>query len=331
MTIVVLYCYMVDDWKPRLEKQLQRTRSCSLYDEVDQFHLVVTDTSGNQKNEIENILIGYPKIVLEYHTRNLYEAHALCKVDLLARTFEDSKILYFHTKGVSNKYKNLLTNDIYDLKIESIKCWGEILEYFLIDKWKECVLKLNDYDTVGARNVNNWWWGNFWWSTSQHIKRNVPFESFFGGSRWQCESWLHESNDNISNIKYFECYPFMYDPYYSILPKYFYDGTDLSELLLEIISAEFGYFAEQRDEGMALSHNTDKTIDVTSKVKELVNLQLNKTIDFFPNQCLSDQQLDPAPGIPKCLRIRFKTNFDNKIYTLTSYLCNKIQYGKVLL
>ena len=35
---------------------------------------------------------------------------ALSKVDKIARTYDNCKILYFHTKGVSNKYKDLISN-----------------------------------------------------------------------------------------------------------------------------------------------------------------------------------------------------------------------------
>jgi hypothetical protein len=170
MVIVVLYCFMVDDWEIRLSDQLKRMKSSSLYDESNEIHLVVTDINNNQKDKVDSLLGEYQKISLDYTTRNWYEGHALSKVDNIARTYDDCKILYFHTKGVSNKYKDLISNDYYNLKVEGIKCWKELMEYFLIDNWKDCIKKLDEYDTVGVNNVNNWWWGNFWWSNSKHIK-----------------------------------------------------------------------------------------------------------------------------------------------------------------
>jgi hypothetical protein len=199
------------------------------------------------------------------------------------------------------------------------------MEYFLIDNWKDCVKKLDEYDTVGVNNVNNWWWGNFWWSNSKHINNNIPFEQYFGGSRWQCESWLHESNSNINDIKYFQFHPFSYDPYYSILPKYFYDNTDISNLEIKIIDAKFGYFAEQRDEGRGLSENNDNIVDVTNEVIELLKLSDNKTFDFFPEQSFTGNH--PYKGNDKSIRILFKTNIDpEKTYTLTSFYLNKLKH-----
>lgn len=325
MVIVVLYCFMVDDWEIRLSDQLKRMKSSSLYDESNEIHLVVTDINNNQKDKVDSLLDEYQKISLDYTTRNWYEGHALSKVDNIARTYDDCKILYFHTKGVSNKYKDLISNDYYNLKVEGIKCWKELMEYFLIDNWKDCVKKLDEYDTVGVNNVNNWWWGNFWWSNSKHIKNNKPFNEYFTGSRWGCESWLHESNYNIENIKYYQFYPFSYDPYYSILPKYFYDGTNISDIKIKVLDAKFGYFAEQRDEGRGLSENKDNVIDVTNKTIELLKLSDNKEFNFNPNELLIDNH--QYHGNDKSIRILFKTNIDpEKTYTLTSFYLNKLKH-----
>jgi hypothetical protein len=300
-------------------------KSSLLYDESNEIHLVVTDINNNQKDKVDSLLGEYQKISLDYTTRNWYEGHALSKVDNIARTYDDCKILYFHTKGVSNKYKDLISNDYYNLKVEGIKCWKELMEYFLIDNWKDCIKKLDEYDTVGVNNVNNWWWGNFWWSNSKHIKNNKPFNEYFTGSRWGCESWLHESNYNIENIKYYQFYPFSYDPYYSILPKYFYDGTNISDIKIKVLDAKFGYFAEQRDEGRGLSENKDNVIDVTNKTIELLKLSDNKEFNFNPNELLIDNH--QYHGNDKSIRILFKTNIDpEKTYTLTSFYLNKLKH-----
>ena len=56
MIVVVLYCYMVDDWEDRLSKQLKRVKDSSLYNESNEFHLVVTDINNNtHKLETRNV------------------------------------------------------------------------------------------------------------------------------------------------------------------------------------------------------------------------------------------------------------------------------------
>ena len=62
MVIVVLYCFMVDDWEIRLSDQLKRMKSSSLYDESNEIHLVVTDINNNQKDKVDSLLGEYQKI-----------------------------------------------------------------------------------------------------------------------------------------------------------------------------------------------------------------------------------------------------------------------------
>ena len=50
-----------------------------------------------------------------------------------------------------------------------------------------------------------------------------------------------------------------------------------------IVKAEYGYFAEQRDEGRRLGDVETKTIDVTDTTKELVEQQNNKRIKLIRN------------------------------------------------
>lgn len=325
MIAVVYYCYTINDWEVRLNRQLDRIKSSGLYDSADELHIIITDTENNKKDLVEKILEKHPKFLLNYTTRNWYEGYAIKKVDELARSRNDYKILYIHAKGVFNKFRDVKSMQPDDLKISGINCWVEMMEYFLIDNWKECVQKLETFDTVGVTNVNRWWWGNFWWTKSSHVQKNAKFDDWFGGSRWQCESWLHESNSDIANINYHEMYHFQYDPVYSVIPKYFYNSSLESEIKIFTDSAEYGYFFEQRDEGNTLLHDKNLTVDVTESVSEKIK---NKTIYVGKNKnCCMDLLVnfhsphDPAYGTPKRLRINFRTNIDpeNK-YTITYFV-----------
>jgi hypothetical protein len=317
MITVVGFTYMINDWEERLSSQLKRIKVSKLYDNADELFLIVTDTSNEQEEKIKFLLNEYPKFVLKYFTHNWFEAHALSFIDELAREDKDRKILYFHTKGVFNKYKDFNSYELHDLKINGIKNWVEILEYFLIDRWDECIEKLNTNDTVGVTNSGKWWWGNFWWTTSDHIKKNIPFKSFFSGSRWSCEAWLHESNTDVNNIKFFEFFHFSFHPYYTILPKYFYDGTDLSDLEINVIDAKYGYFAQQTDEGRNLDSSVDLVCDVTDIIKSSVKKENYKNFKFNIPSIINE---DPAQGLLKSLRIVYSTNIDPKnVYTLTTF------------
>ena len=114
MIAVVLYCYMINDWEPRLKRQINRLVNSGLYDAANELHLFVTDQSNGLKPYLEEILKDLPKIQLNYTNVNYGEGFlALSKVEELSMS-GDYKILYFHTKGVFNKYKNFQNKEIND-------------------------------------------------------------------------------------------------------------------------------------------------------------------------------------------------------------------------
>ena len=91
----------------------------------------------------------------------LYEFPTLNMLDEFS-VRHDYSILYIHTKGVSRTEK-------------SIADWRECLLYWNVERWKECVEKLNrGYDAVGINIVDKparHFQGNFWWANTEHIRR----------------------------------------------------------------------------------------------------------------------------------------------------------------
>ncbi len=324
MISIVYSCYMVNDWKDRALRQINRLKTSGLYDASDEIFFIATDPTANQEEELNSLLKDFSKIKIELHTRNWYEGFALKKVDFLGRNSEvPKKILYFHSKGVFNVYKNFATEEKDELKIKSVASWVDAMEYFLIDNWKLCVDKLDEFDTVGTSIYAYWYWGNFWWANSDYIKTNVPFNDYFGGSRWQCESWLHDSNSNREGIKFYEFYHFNYNPFYTFIPSYIYENNDKSDLRFSILEAKYGYFAQQLDEGRGLEILEDRVVDVTQQTIDVnVSRTENTNIILYPEELTSE---DPCPGVPKNLRVKFKTNKDDIIYEVTSYFSNPIK------
>lgn len=316
MIVVVFYCYMINDWEDKLKRQIKRLSTSGLYDAAGEIYLYVSDISGELRSRVESLLIDFPKIKLDYSTRNYGEGVlALSKVDELGKS-GDYKILYFHTKGVFNKYKNFQTKEINELKIKGVDSWVEMLEYYLIDNWKTCVEKLDEYHTVGVGNYGGWWWGNFWWARSDHIKNNQEFRDFHGGCRWRAEAWLHDSNNNKNQIKYFELNHYSYDNYYSVIPEYFYK-KDL-DFDVNITRAELGYFGEQRDEGRP-APGGKMVADVTNETKNCLLKENNKWV-IKTRQVERSIKEDPAFGFQKTLRVKFRTNIDpENEYVMTSF------------
>lgn len=324
---VVLYCYTINDWKEKFENQILRIESSGLYEAADCIKVIIADVENN-KDYVLSITDKYSKIDLDYYTINYGSEYLGIKfVDDLART-GDYKILYFHTKGVFNKFKNFISKEIDHLKVKAVDSWVEKMHYFLLDNFKTCIEELNNKDVVGVTNISNWWWGNFWWATSDHIRKNIPFVKFYSGTRWSCEAWLFDSNTDKENIKYLELYHFEYDPHYSYIPKYFYDGSDISNIEINIIDAFYGFFYQQRDEGRGPSAEEDKIINVTEKIKDLLKEYENKRIVAYPGHDYLGVE-DPLPhNRDKCLRIKFSTNIDpEKEYIVSSIGSFKIDIG----
>lgn len=80
---------------------------------------------------------------------------------------EEFYVLYIHNKGAFTR-----TVGNYN--------WRKYMEYFCVEKWKECIDKLEEgYELVGAAYLDNdreddkahYFAGNFFWARSSYIKR----------------------------------------------------------------------------------------------------------------------------------------------------------------
>ena len=286
---IVYHCYLINDWKEIVTNQLARVKESGLYDATDLFFTTV-NCNEDQQNEFKNLLKDYNKIQIEFAQDKYYEYPGIKKVKDLGTEYDDLKILYFHAKGVSNKYKKRDESEVSEEKIKNIKAWKECLEYFIIDKWEENVEKLNSFDNVGVTCNANWFWGNFWWTQSKHVKKtiDVTFET-----RWFYESWL---NYAIADYTAFEWYKFLYNPYVSFIDSDFYTRPDLTSLKIVLHKASYGFSNFEIDEGFHLYPLSERE-DVTEVFKEYLetknnnDLQISVNSDFFKS--------DPIPEYPK--------------------------------
>lgn len=313
---IVYYCWAINNWKERTTDIFERMKKSGLYDTADELYFIVADTE-NKREDIEQFISQYPKFVMEYEALNRGgEYRGIWKAEEIGRRKEAYNILYLHSKGVHNKFVDVRTKqDIHQLKIDGINCWTDTLTYFTVDKWKECVDKLNEgYDTAGTCNVYRWWWGNFWWASSRHIKKVRKFEP---GSRWDCEAWLHEGrpNEEWEHIKFHEQHKFAYNPYYTVLPRYLYDDTDKSNIKFIVHKAEYGCFNEQCDEGQPAPKQPN-VIDVTDKIKEL-STEYEIVYDEYQT---AFHQLHTCDGRNIATRIYFSTSREPDVeYVITTH------------
>lgn len=111
---------------------------------------------------------------------------------------DDTKMLYFHTKGVTSYLVNLSKDGIK--KHRHAHYWRNLLNWSVMTNWKICHDALDTYDTAGVdysttKNFN-FYTGNTWWTKASHLKRlDDP-----AGPEWNAR-WESLRNGNMKRVK----------------------------------------------------------------------------------------------------------------------------------
>ena len=107
----------------------------------------------------------------------------------------DDKFLYIHSKGITYNNNNI---NVYE--------WRTYMEYYLMNKHKECIELLDTYDTVGVNYLKDpfiHYGGNFWWCRGSYfltlpdIKTLITDEENQNGDKYlYTENYLGMNNPN---------------------------------------------------------------------------------------------------------------------------------------
>lgn len=100
-----------------------------------------------------------------------------------ARQDPHSLILYIHTKSASKA----------DGRRRVGEGWRRIMAYHTIERWRECVEALAEFDTVGSLlTVDPYphYSGNFFWSRASYMARLPMPAARWPGDRLYAEEWL---------------------------------------------------------------------------------------------------------------------------------------------
>jgi hypothetical protein len=176
---------------------------------------VVLSTHYNEQNfqQLKQSLVNQKNITYKHFNEEYkpwfeYTTCLELKKDC-RETKEEFCALYIHNKG---SYTRTSSNFL----------WRKYLEYFCIERWRDCYEKLSEgYETCGAgylreeENIPNYnfYAGNFFWAKSSYVNRckdlktppEVDFKSQFEGQdnlRYDLEYW-HGSG----KPKYFDLHP----------------------------------------------------------------------------------------------------------------------------
>ena len=206
-----------DLWKLMVDEQLKRiyrnglTESASIYCAIN----------GPQANRIAEYISIYDWLnVLDVSIdESEYEGFTLKRAYEEAHFNPDLKaVAYLHTKGISHMCG---VRDHYsDRKFRAVNSWRHQMEWGILDRWKEAVEKLDEYQVSGVNYCLDPWphmSGNFWWARADYLKTLIhPTRDRFPNDnrdfgpiqRMNFEKWI-----GLNNPKSFSFYnaPFSYD------------------------------------------------------------------------------------------------------------------------
>jgi len=146
------------------------------------------------------------KIINYSSDTQLFEKPTIKLLHLFSK-FNDCKILYLHTKGITNPSQNVMA-------------WVDYMLYFLVDNHKICIDLLDIFDTVGCNlqeQPKKHYSGNFWWADSSYIKNLNPI-NLDSDSRHDCEWFILNSPDG-EFIKPFCLFDSKIDHYQTYFPQ----------------------------------------------------------------------------------------------------------------
>jgi hypothetical protein len=190
---VFYHLYQINTWREIFEAQYARMQSSGLAEHVDYFHVGVNTSEFQSLPDLK-----IDSVVINSHVES--EADTLNALWNFCSIHPDYHVLYFHSKGVSHtalEFKTTIIN------------WVEYLEYFVIDRWRSCVLQLQTHDCAGTEWIPQHivelnsisschYAGNFWWANANYLASLDP--TFLYQSRHSPELWINTLSPNYYNF-----------------------------------------------------------------------------------------------------------------------------------
>ena len=195
---IFMHICTLEDWKEIFSDQIDTIKKSGLYDNVTLIHLGIL---GNINN-INDPIFNDPKFNILYVDSRceLFELNTINFIKYYCSKLDhEIYVLYLHTKGVRKAGNPEVT-----------KSWRKMMEYFLIDKYIECLHYIDIYDTLGCNIVNlncvdikdssinekhtMHYSGNFWWSKKTYIDKlpyiNIDLSKKSVNMRYKAENWI---------------------------------------------------------------------------------------------------------------------------------------------
>ena len=195
------HMYLKNDWKRIVTEQMNVLASSGLLSKADYVFCGVVCSKHYAKLIKIFIRNAFQQATKKIQTKTFDQLFKVCTT--MENHYEhftlnalreyglnnDAYVLYMHTKGSSIPIK--------DVRKKYKEEWRIYMEYFLVKGWENCISKLEENDCCGVnyccRRGTKMFAGNFWWATSNYIKKTIPIKI---KGRMYYERWLSYGNPN---------------------------------------------------------------------------------------------------------------------------------------
>lgn len=293
---VVYHAYLINNWKDIVHRQLTRLKDSGLMHQAKKV-IVTANLARTSEQSLYEVLQPFSShIELRTYQENLFEYPGCQAIYDMADSCLYDGLLYFHTKGVFNRYSSFQTLEYDDQIIHGVRSWTHLMEYFLIDQWSQTIQQLEHADQCG------WFFdwpkgetGNFWWATAKHIQRIGPPEKS-KLDRCTYERWPIHTNQH----KRYNVFPFLKcNSYMSHFDSALYQNFHNKKIIIH--QALYGNFSPNDCSDTIIARN------VTRHIQQFLSDQ-HMTIDIHVGNRTIEQ--DPYYGRKKKLRLH--CSFENE-------------------
>lgn len=216
MNVIFWHICGLSNYKEVVTSQFNTIKITGLLEKIDKIYITYL---GENKSDIDFLLRKSDKLVLDKYDSFIAHYERLCLHSMHDFSQQNNaNILYIHSKGVSTRFNN------YPKTQHSIKKWREMMEYFLIFNYTECIELLETNDALGCCLVNSksnnlnidgedhayHFSGNFWWSKTSYIKDLPRIREDIVGSLENncafhlCERWVLQKWPNVKLVELYK-------------------------------------------------------------------------------------------------------------------------------
>ncbi len=145
---------------------------------LDKIDFVFIINYGNQLN-INKFTDDKIKIINLSSDVKSQENNTLALLQIFSNFHSNANILYLHTK-----------ENYYDKTKQNILDWINMMLYFNVYKFQDCLEYLTNFDTIGCnlkKTSKPYYFGNFWWAKTNYINKLFKIKNNIDAEKWILE------------------------------------------------------------------------------------------------------------------------------------------------